>query len=75
MGNKTEAAELALGISKQSIYEMQRKVDHLELENDAIALTRVRQAISQRLVEIRLLLRDGHLNNMNQRSWDEDQDE
>lgn len=61
-------AELALGITKQQIDEMQRGVEHLEFENDAIALTRVRHAISQRLVEIRLLLRDGNLNNLKERA-------
>jgi hypothetical protein len=55
------AAELALGITKQQIAAMQRKVSALEIENDAIGLTRVRHAISERLVEIRLLLRDGNL--------------
>lgn len=59
------AAELALGITKQQIAAMQRKVNQLERENDAIALTRVRHAVNERLVEIRLLLRDGHLNNLN----------
>lgn len=59
------AAELALGITKPQIAGMQKKIDALERENDAIALTRVRHEISQRLVEIRLLLRDGHLKNMN----------
>ena len=58
-------AELMLGINKQQIASMQRKVDQLERENDAIALTRIRHAVNQRLVEIRLLLRDGHLKNMN----------
>ena len=57
----TSAAELALGITKPQIAAMQRKVDSLEIENDAIALTRVRHKISERLVEIRLLLRDGNL--------------
>lgn len=55
------AVELALGIIKPQIASMQKKIDALERENDAIGLTRVRHAISQRLVEIRLLLRDGHL--------------
>jgi hypothetical protein len=59
------ADELMLGITKQQIAAMQRKVDQLERENDAIALTRVRHAINERLVEIRLLLRDGHLKNLN----------
>lgn len=54
--------ELMLGITKAQIAAMQRKVDALERENDAIALTRVRHAISERLIEIRLLLRDGNLN-------------
>ena len=59
----TEAQALALGITRQQIDTMQRTVDKLERENDAIALTRVRHAISERLVEIRLLLRDGHIEN------------
>lgn len=59
------ADELMLGITKQQIASMQRKVDALERENDAIALTRVRHAINKRLVEIRLFLRDGHTRNMN----------
>jgi len=59
------ADELSLGITKPQIASMQRKVDALERENDAIALTRIRHAINERLVEIRLLLRDGHLGNMN----------
>lgn len=56
------AAELALGITKQQLANMQRKVDQLERENDAIGLTRVRHAVNERLIEIRLLLRDGNLN-------------
>jgi hypothetical protein len=59
------AAELALGITKQQIASMQRKIDQLERENDAIALTRIRHAVNERLIEIRLLLRDGHLKNLN----------
>jgi hypothetical protein len=59
------AAEIALGITKGQIASMQKKVDALEKENDAIALTRVRHAISERLVEIRLLLRDGHTGRKN----------
>ena len=59
------AVELALGITRQQIASMQRKIDQLERENDVIGLTRVRHAINERLVEIRLLLRDGHLKNMN----------
>lgn len=58
-------AELTLGITKQQLASMQRKVDQLEHENDAIALTRIRHAVNSRLVEIRLLLRDGHLKNLN----------
>jgi len=58
-------AELALGIDKQQIAAMQKKVDALERENDAIGLTRVRHQISEHLVSIRLLLRDGHTENMN----------
>ena len=56
---------LVLGITKSQLAAMQRKIDQLERENDAIALTRIRHAVNERLVEIRLLLRDGHLRNMN----------
>lgn len=61
----TEAQALALGISRQQIDAMQLKIDKLERENDAIGLTRIRHAVNERLVEIRLLLRDGHLKNLN----------
>lgn len=61
----TEEQALLLGITRQQIDAMQRKVDQLERENDAIALPRIRHAINERLVEIRLFLRDGHLKNMN----------
>jgi hypothetical protein len=61
----TDAAVLMLGITKPQITAMQKKIDALERENDAIALTRIRHAINERLVEIRLLLRDGHLKGMN----------
>ena len=55
------AAELMLGVSKEHIEEMQWKINQLEWENDAIGLTRIRHAVNERLVEIRLLLRDGNL--------------
>lgn len=61
----TDAAELGLGITKAQIVEMQETVNALELQNDAIGLTRVRRAVDQRLVEIRLLLRDGDLKRLN----------
>lgn len=61
----TSTQELLLGISKEQIDVMQKKVDALEIENDAISLTRVRHAISEHLVSIRLLLRDGNTNKMN----------
>lgn len=61
----TTPSELILGITKTQIASMQRRIDTLERENDAIALTRVRHAISERLVEIRLLLRDGNIKNKN----------
>lgn len=54
-----------LGIIPAQYKAIQRKVDSLEYENDAIAPTPIRHAISQRLVEIRLLLRDGNLRNIN----------
>ena len=61
----SKAGVTMLGISKPQIAAMQKRIDTLERENDAIALTRVRHAISERLVEIRLLLRDGHTKRMN----------
>ena len=65
MNSSNESRAEALGISKPQLAAMQRKIDQLERENDAIALTRIRHAVNERLVEIRLLLRDGHLRNMN----------
>ena len=56
---------LNLGITLRQVAAMQRKIDSLEIENDAIEDSRFRHAISERLVEVRLLLRDGHLRNMN----------
>ena len=50
-----------LGITRQQVAKMQRAVDALERQNDAIADKTIRQAVNERLVEIRLLLRDGHL--------------
>jgi hypothetical protein len=52
-----------LGITKQQLSAMQRRIDTLEMENDTIGDTPIRHAINERLVEIRLLLRDGHLRN------------
>ena len=60
----SKAAVRMLGVDADHIDEMQRKINALERENDAIALTRVRHEISEKLVEIRLLLRDGHTKNM-----------
>lgn len=61
----SDAAELMLGISKPQIAAMQKRVVKLEEDNQYIGLTRIRHAIDQRLVEIRLLLRDGHIKNLN----------
>jgi len=61
-----EAARQAqdlLGITEKQLNAMQRRIDMLERENDAIGNTPIRHAISDRLVEIRLLLRDGSLHN------------
>ena len=54
-----------LGITKSQLAAMQKRINTLELENDAISNRHIRHAISERLVEIRLLLRDGHLKNKN----------
>lgn len=61
----SKAALRALGVDADHLDEMQRKINQLERENDAVALTRVRHEISGHLVAIRLLLRDGHTKNMN----------
>lgn len=42
-----------------------KAVDNLSRKNDAVGDRRLRHAIDRRLVEIRLLVRDGHLRNMN----------
>lgn len=54
-----------LGIDQPQLDCMQRMVSSLERRNDAISDRRIRHAINKRLVEIRLFLRDGHLQNMN----------
>ena len=64
--SELSGAELGLGITKQQIASMQKKIDALERENAAIGLTRIRHKISQRLVEIRLLLRDGDSRGFNE---------
>jgi hypothetical protein len=56
---------LDLGVDAQHIAGMQAKIDLLEQENDWIADVSVRHAVNHRLVEIRLLLRDGHTKNIN----------
>jgi len=56
---------LDLGVDAQHIAGMQAKIDLLEQENDWIEDTFVRRAVNERLVEIRLLLRDGHTKNIN----------
>lgn len=56
---------LELGVDPQHVSTMQKRIDILERENDALSDRAIRHAISQRLVEIRLFLRDGHLKNMN----------
>lgn len=58
-----------LGITKPQLAIMQRAVNKLERDNDAIALSQIRREIGIRLVEIRMLLRDGHLNNLNGRRY------
>ena len=50
-----------LGISKNHLDVMQAKVTELELEADYIASRDIRHMINQRLVEIRLLLKNGEL--------------
>lgn len=65
MNSSNESRAEALGIAKSQLAAIQRKIDQLERENDAIAPTPIRHAVNSRLVEIRLLLRDGHLRNMN----------
>lgn len=50
-----------LGISKNHLDGMQAKVTELELEADYIASRDIRHMINQRLVEIRLLLKNGEL--------------
>jgi hypothetical protein len=61
-------ASVELGVDAQHVRAMQKRIDVLERENDAISDRAIRHAISHRLVEIRLFLRDGHLENMNKSS-------
>jgi hypothetical protein len=55
------ALKLDLGIDPKDVDAMQRTVDLMERANDAIGNRRIRHAINQRLIEIRLFLRDGQL--------------
>lgn len=57
MKNSIEDRELAKKI--------QAKVDKLELLNDAVGNTPIRHKVSEYLVRIRLLVRDGHERNLN----------
>ena len=50
---------------KELVQELLDLVDRLERLNDSVGCTPIRHAISHRVVEIRLLARDGHLRNMN----------
>jgi len=50
-----------LGITGQQLGVMQRRLNSLEREADAIEPTPIRHEVSKRIVEIRRLLRDGHL--------------
>lgn len=56
--------ELALGITKEQLAGMLELVARLHTKNNAIGSTHVRRQIDRRLVEIHLLLRDGHLDNI-----------
>lgn len=47
--------------------KLQRQIDTLEKTIDCIAETPIRHALSERIVECRLLVRDGNLRNMNSR--------
>ena len=63
-----------LGVTDEHVSAMQMKIDALERANDWIGNTPIRHAVSERLVEIRLLLRDGHLKNKNGgKTYDPDQ--
>lgn len=50
---------------KDLVQEILETVDKLELLNAGVGCKPIRHAISHRVVEIRLLARDGHLRNMN----------
>lgn len=63
--NRRPIRQIPLGINENQIAVINAHIDTLERLNDAIGLTPIRHAVSKRLVEVRLLLRDGHLDNMN----------
>lgn len=50
---------------KDLVKKILNLVDMLERLNDSVGCTPIRHAISHRVVEIRLLARDGNLKNMN----------
>ena len=54
-----------LGITKEQIAAIQSTLNRAIRQCDAIAPTHIRQAIDKRLVEIKLLIRDGHTRNKN----------
>jgi hypothetical protein len=60
-----DMGQAELGVTATQLASMQKSVNKLERENDAIADTPIRQKINSNLIEIRLLLRDGHLQGMN----------
>jgi len=51
----------SLGVVQAHVKRMQKTLNHLKRDNDAIGLTEVRHAIDERLIEIWRLLRDGKL--------------
>ncbi len=47
------------------VKKMLRQIDTLERLNDAVGDRNIRHEVSKRLVEARLLIRDGNLDNLN----------
>lgn len=62
----SNADDYGQGVSDPALLRvMGRAIDTLERQIDCVAERPLRLALNQRIIEIRMLARDGHLRNMN----------
>lgn len=65
-GQSQNTADAETGVEDAALAKvLNRGIDALERQIDNVGDTPLRHALSQRIVEIRMLARDGHLRNMN----------